>query len=241
MLNLKEERKYSRLRKLGQELHVPIPEHFIECEVTDKNGKVIQHLKQRSHSWVRNAYNLLLSQMACKNLDSGVGEYGAGFLSIKSTAAAITRGDRGAIIVRENEENFETGGIDGGYRSLAANDSFGILVGSNAGAWSFEDYVLLTPITEGTGPGQLNHVAMAVPIRSYGALTWTITWVRYFNNNTLLVTDVLVNEVGLVAYGFAAFSDAYWVTSRDVLGATVTVPGTGQLKVTYTIEMVFPA
>ncbi|GAI36690.1 unnamed protein product, partial [marine sediment metagenome] len=38
MLDLKEERKYKRLRKLGQELHIPIPEAFWTLEVFDKDG-----------------------------------------------------------------------------------------------------------------------------------------------------------------------------------------------------------
>ena len=59
-----DERKYRQLKKLGQELRIPIPEAFWELEVRDKDGKVIQRHKQRSHSWVRNAYNFLFSELA---------------------------------------------------------------------------------------------------------------------------------------------------------------------------------
>ncbi|GAJ13452.1 unnamed protein product, partial [marine sediment metagenome] len=66
MLDLKEERQYERLKKLGRELHIPIPEHFLTMEVFDKDGKLIQRHHQRSHSWVRNAYHLLFCQFARK-------------------------------------------------------------------------------------------------------------------------------------------------------------------------------
>lgn len=239
MVDLKEEQKYERLRKLGQELHIPIPEAFWELVVFDKEGKLVQRHRQRSHSWSRNAYNLLLSQMANKNLDDA-DVFGAGLLSIKNTAAAIKDGGFGAT-VNHSGTNFENVGT--GYRAAAAGVANGILVGSDNGAWTFEQYVLLDPITEGTGEGQLNAILMAVPTKSYngGAKTWTITWIRYFNNNTVLETDVLVKEVAIVTYGKVDNANHYFLMSRDVLGTTVTVPSTGQLKVTYTIQLTYPA
>jgi hypothetical protein len=79
---------------------------------------------------------------------------------------------------------------------------------------------------------------MAVPTKSYAALTWTITRYRYFNNNG--AGNVLVNEVALCTRG--RVSTLYnWIMSRDVLGAVVTIPPTGQLKVTYTIQLAYPA
>lgn len=238
MMNKTEEKKFQQLRKLGQELHVPIPEHFVELEVRDKDGKVIQTLKQRSHSWSRNAYNLLLAQMASKNLnDAGV--FGAGLLSIKETGGVIRDAANGADVSSAND--FES--APAGYRAAAGVITSGILVGSNNGAWTFEQFFLLTQITEGTGAGQLNHVATNVPTKSYnaGTLTWTITWIRYFNNNTAPPGDVLVNEVALVCYGKAGgLALSQFLMSRDVLGATVTIPATGQLKVTYTIQLTYP-
>ncbi len=228
-MNKTEEKKYEQLKKLGQELHIPIPEHFIECEVTDKNGKVIQTLKQRSHSWVRNAYNLLLSQMASKDLkDTGL--FGVGYLSIKDAYGAIKTGS--AKISTDGHES-----ITYGYRANAASISHGITVGSGTNAESFEDYVLQTPIAEGTGAGRLNHALMDVPSKSWSAPTFTITWIRYLNNNS--GGNVGVNEVGLGTSGKLSAS-AYFMTSRDKLASTVTVPDTGQLKVTYTIQLTYP-
>ena len=231
MNELKEEQKYKRLRELGQELHIPIPEHFITLEVFDKNGKLIQRHHQRSHSWVRNAYNLLFTQLAGKGM-TGDG-YGAGKLSIKETDTTVKDTDGTAITIGTAPDD-----VGVGYREAAGLIVNGILVGSGVNAEDFEDYVLQTPIAEGAGAGQLNHAQSEANAYSYGALVGTNTLIRYFNNNS--GGNVEVNEVCLAATGFAgAFID--YITSRDHLAATVTIPDTGQLKVTYTIQLTYPA
>jgi len=75
---------------------------------------------------------------------------------------------------------------------------------------------------------------------SYADTTLTNTLIRYFNNNS--GGNVSVNEVALVCkYFLYGAGLMIMLLSRDKLGATVTVPDTGQLKVTYTIELAYPA
>jgi hypothetical protein len=64
---------------------------------------------------------------------------------------------------------------------------------------------------------------------------------RYFNNNS--GADVSVNEVALALRGYQPGSSVpyNYMTARDKLIATVTVPNTGQLKVTYTVQLTYPA
>lgn len=238
MLDFKEEQDYTRLRKLGQELHLPIPEAFLTLEVFDRNGKLIQRHHQRSHSWVRNAYNLLLCNLAGKNLDDA-GVFGAGLLSIKDTAAAIQDGSRGAGAGAYNAD-WESSGK--AYRAAAASNIHGIQVGSGTNAEDFEDYVLQTLIAEGTGAGQLNYVLSEVPTAAYvaGTKTETITLIRYMNNNS--DGNVDINEASLVLQGFAgSLSTCRYMMSRDHLTSTVTVPDTGQLRVTYTVQLTYPS
>ncbi|MBA7527492.1 hypothetical protein ES705_19668 [subsurface metagenome] len=235
MVDLKEERKYEQLRKLGQELHVPIPEAFWTLEVIDKNGKLLQRHHQRSHSWVRNAYNLLLSQMAGKYLDDPT-TYGAGYLNIKWTMGTVVYGSGAAI------GSFEQPGS--AYRANAATHTHGIQVGTDVTAESFEDYVLTGLIAEGSGADQLNYILQEVPGKSYDgpSKVFTITQVRYMNNNS--GAAIGVNEVALTTYGIGPGTHTAqdkWVMARDKLGATVNVPDTGQLKVTYTIQLTYPA
>ena len=74
-----------------------------------------------------------------------------------------------------------------------------------------------------------------------GTLTLKNDIVRYFNNNS--GADVDVTEVAIVSHGYRPNSstDTYYMMARDLLTATVTVPDTGQLKVTYTIQLTYPA
>ncbi len=227
------EQKYKQLRKLGQELRVPISEAFIELEVFDKDGRLIQRHRQRSHSWTRNAYNALFSNLASVNVDDST--FGAGYLSGKDTGGAVVYGAWGAYIASATYE-----GTSYGFRAAAAEDTWGILVGSGENAESFEDYVLQTQITEGTGAGEITHIASEVADKSYADTTWTHSLVRYFNNNT--GANRLVNEVALVCkYTRFGGSNVLVLMSRDKLASTVTVPDTGQLKVTYTVELAYPA
>jgi len=231
MLDTEEEQKYERLRKLGQELHVPIPEAFLTVEVFDKNGKPIQKHHQRSHSWVRNAYNLLFCQLAGKD-GSDAEPFGGGRLNVKRTSGAIS----GAAYPVSISDGSTVDGTVQGYRAAGGLATRGILVGSGTDAESFEDYTLQTQIAEGAGAGQLNHAASEAHAISYADTTLTNTLIRYFNNNS--GGNVSVNEVALVFNGW--YEPLQILNARDKLGATVEVPDTGQLKVTYTIVLVYP-
>lgn len=235
MDNKKEEQKYEQLRELGQELHMMIPETFLELEVLDKDGRVIQKHKQRGHSWTRNAYNMLFSQLA--GVDGPDGLFGAGLLNIKDTTG-IVRWLTNPIGLKTADSMSTT---TSGYRAAAGEATRGILVGSGTNAESFEDYVLQTQIGEGAGAGQLNHAVSEAHALTYTPATKVFKneLARYFNNNSGGAIDV--NEVALVVYALARNTLYKWVMSRDKLASTVSVPDTGQLKVTYTIQLTYPA
>jgi len=233
MLDVKEEQKFKQLKKLGHELHIPTFEAFIEFEVFDKHGKLIQRHKQRSHSWVRNAYNVLFSTLACKN-GSDAAPFAGGRLNWKSTAGAIANPATPLYPANQSVDGVGTKG----FRATAGSASWGIQVGSGVNVEDFEDYVLQTPIAEGAGAGQLNYAAVEAFVITYVVLTLTNTIVRYLNNNSGGAIDV--NEVGII-FGQFIGTINHALFSRDHLGVTVTVPDTGQLKVTYTIELTYPA
>ena len=232
----REEARFEELRKLGQELHVPIAESFWELEVRDRDGKVVQRLKQHSHSWVRNAYNHMFSQLAGKNANNSA--FGPGYLSIKDTSGAV-RYTSGPI----GQSNADIDGTSYGYRGRAGDDSWGIQVGSGTNPESFEDYALQTRISNGVGSGQLSYIEQDPHRISYdpGMRVLSNTMVRYFNNNS--GADIDVNEVGLVMNQPQGGSIVYGkrLQARDKLASTVTVPDTGQLKVTYIIQLTYPA
>jgi hypothetical protein len=230
-----EESRYEQLRRLGQDLHIPIPEAFWELEVTDKSGKVVQLLKQRSHSWVRNAYNHMFSQLAGKNGNNST--FGPGSLSIKDTGGTIRYSSRPI-----GQSAWDIDGTGYGYRGPAGEDNWGIQVGSGANPESFEDYQLQTKIANGVGTGQLSYIEQDSHVIAYdpGTKVLSNTLVRYFNNNSGGAVDV--DEVALVLnqpQGTQVYGK--WMQARDKLTSTVTVPDTGQLKVTYTVQLTYPA
>lgn len=236
MLYIEEEQRYKRLKKLAQELHIPTPEAFLTLEVFDREGKLIQKHRQRSHSWTRNAYNMMFSQMAGK--DASDATFEAGKLSAKNSAGTIKNG---AFPMGQ----YHSGSVDGttyGFRAGAGIDIQGILVGSGVDAESFESYFLATQLDEGTGAGQISHVASEAHSIAWNGGTRVLKndLIRYFNNNSAPAGDRTVNEVALVGTIYVANSGNQIMVSRDKLASPVTVPNTGQLKVTYTIQLTYP-
>lgn len=234
---VEEEKLYEQMRRLGQRLHIPAPEAFWEFEVRDKNGQILQHFRQRSHSWVRNAYNMMFCYLAGKDLDNG--SFGAGYLSLKDTNGAVQYGN-GPVCLGQGVSVDST---SWGCRGPAGNDTYGILVGSGTNPEDFESHILHSKISNGTGAGQLTYVQSEAHAITWnpGTLTMKNELARFFNNNS--GADVSVNEVALVLRGYRPGSSVpyNYMTARDRLVSTVTVPDTGQLKVTYTVQLTYPA
>ena len=231
-----EEHKYEELKKLGTELHIPICEAFLKLEVLDKDGNLVQEHSQRGHSWVRNAYNLMFSGLAGK--DANDDTFGAGKLSIKETDGSVRHK---AVLLTITGIDTSADDIGLGYLAGGSEDNWGILVGSGTNAESFEDYALQAQIAEGTGAGQISHVASSTHSITYTAGTKVLKndLIRYFNNNS--GGSLSVNEVALVSKSFYYSQKDYYLWARDRLGATVTIADTGQLKVTYTIQITYPS
>ena len=237
MLDAKEEREAKRLREIACRLHIPMPEAFWTLEVFDKDGKLLQKHKQRSHSWTRNAYNTLFCQMASLNARDLT--FGAGKLSIKDTGGVIEGDPAKSCGIGGAIEDIEAIGGGYGWYAPAASVAKGIVLGTGTNAESFEDYVIQTLIPEGAGAGQMNYAAQEAPSVSYASLVFTNEVVRYINNNS--GGAIGVNEVALYVSGFVDGGGDEWCQVRDKLGATVTVPDTGQCKVTYTVELTYPS
>lgn len=227
------ESKYQKLRKLGQALKIPTLEAFLGMEVRDGHGRIIHQHKQRSHSWVRNAYNELMSIVGAINASDGV--FGGGYINFKDTAGTLRSPSNP---IPRWDVSVESAGQ--GYLGAAGADDLGIVVGSGLNAESFEDYALQTKILNGTTAGKMSYIASDPAVKSYNAGTkiYTVTYIRYFNNNS--GGDVSVNETGIIS-NIQPLNGYRCMLTRDKLGATIVVPNTGQLKVTYTIQLIYPA
>ena len=217
--------------ELARVLQIPILKAYVELEVRDKDGKVIERRKQVSRSWTRWAYNTAFCQLAC------VDGLTPDNLSMKDTTGAVKTGNCPAALEDDHscKASVETGWA---LAAAAGDDAMGIVVGTGTGAESFEDHALETKIADGTGAGQLSYVLSEDYTVSTEGTTKKAEQVRYFNNNS--GAAITVNEVGLyVRYG--SHGSFNFMTARDLVSPGVSVPDTGQLKVTYTIELAYPS
>jgi hypothetical protein len=176
--------------------------------------------------------------------------FGAGFLSLKLAAGTVRHSGQMALPVAVNPNSGSIMGIDGdtpfyyagGYNAPAAYDGAGILVGSSDTAETFEDCALAAQILHGNVSGKLMYNATNPHVTSYDAGNKTLSdsLSRFFNNNS--GGDITIKEVGIVS-GVVIYSNwaEVYLLSRDVLVTPVLVPDSGQLKVTYTNALVYPA
>lgn len=241
-----DESKFQRLRSLAAELKMILPESFVTVEVFSSAGERINYEHMRSRSWVRNAYNAMMSQLG--GCDCADATFGAGLLSIKDTGGTIRFGARPAGMGRGTDVNGYWSTLESttlaGYRGASASNTYGIVLGTGVTAESFEDYSLAAIIANGTGSGQMSYVASETPIKEYDAIgkVYSVTHGRFFNNNS--AGAIVVGECGLYAREQSPSSSASYIAvlrTRDVLPTPISVPSAGQVKVTYTFALTYPS
>jgi hypothetical protein len=216
--------KFADLKKLSAELYVPVPEVFVRrkienpgCETVIKDG--------RSHTWVRNYYNLIFTH--CSGIkDYTSATYGAGDLNFKAGNGTVY-GSSGAM--RQTLPSIV---------ATTSTDTAGILIGTSNSAYSFEDAALGAKIANGNDSGKMSYQAQAyqTPVYTSGTKEWAQTIIRVFNNNS--GGNIGVNELAYTWF-FSAISREV-LLSRDVLSTTDTINNGGQYTVTYTVKMTFP-
>jgi len=185
----------------------------IEIIVQDKHGKTIKHLKKPMDSFVRNFMNYI--HFADPGYWTCFDRNGTGV-----TFQSVSSGDNYLhsvyILASEGE------------------DEYGILVGSSDVAFDPTQYDLDSPITHGTGAGQLEYGAMSVVDVGDEYKTWQ----RAFDNSS--GADVVVKEIGIAVkanrYEGGSVVAYYILLARDVITST-TVPNGGRLIVKYTFRI----
>ena len=244
---IESESEYQELVKLGKELGIPVPQGFLEIEVTLPDKQVLTSIRKRCHSWVRNGYNLAFCQAAGK--DASDSTFGAGKLSLKNTAGTLIYG-AGPIIIGTGSGNAGSFGansieaIGSGYRGATFTDTLGIVVGTTGGD-NFEAIALANRVVGGNGVGQLSYIQSLIHSPSYnaGTKTFTDTLSRFFNNNSGGVISIA--EVGIYGLGGPktgpSTSWPIYMVCRDVISPAVDVPDTAQLRINYITSLVYPS
>jgi hypothetical protein len=232
-------------KKSAQSLHLPYLEAYLEVEMT-REGRRLLHKRQRSKSFVRNAYNILFSQAAAAEADDTV--FGPGYINAKDITGAIAKKDTPISWIPDDVSSLGNGFLGGDGVT-----SHGIVLGLGTSAESLEDYYLSGQlIPNGNGVGQLNYNPTEALIKSWSAETRTLSnsIKRYFNNNSGGSINgwgeiILIGKVNF-AYAYASltgwYKDTYYVVfSRDLIAPPVNIPDKAQVKVVYTISLVYPS
>ncbi len=230
---LESEHKFQRIADLGRKLRVPVCEAYLTLKVTDRTGKIVLHTKQRSHSWTRNAFQMLATVLAAARNETA---YADGSLAPRKTDGTVVNsvflfstGSQGNSFAGSSET------LGKGYRGNLGDPATGISIGIGLAGEFFDDYSMSSPCAEGT-----NYMGGEALIRAWdgGTRTLSVTHKRFANNNTQ--DTISVTEIGLIAYGVKGTTFPA-LMSRDVLGSPVDVPASGQILVTYTISLVYPS
>lgn len=228
IIQLTDERdaKFERLKKLGVELKVPIAETHYQILLENPGEEAILY-KSRAHTWVRNYYNA----MAMENFnlsgpipDAGVG-YGAGSLRPRSGGGTITANATSSIMLFQNTSTYY--------------DIQGILIGTGDTAYAFDQYALAARIEHGTGSGQISHNTMVRVDPTYDSddKKWTQIVSRIFNNNS--GGAITIKEIAIMGSPGGTYNSGY-IICRDVITPAEVQDG-GQVTVTYSISLTFPA
>jgi hypothetical protein len=232
-------------RKTAHNLHLPYIEAHLEVELT-RDGKKLLHQCQRSKSFVRNAYNILFSQAAAAEADDTT--FGPGLINAKDISGAIAKRDTPISWIPH-----DVSALGNGFRGNEGISNHGIVLGLGIGAESLEDYYLSGAlIANGNGAGQINYNPTEALIKVWSAGTRTLSnsIKRYFNNNSGDQINgwgeiILIGKINF-AYSYGQltgwWNDTYSVVfSRDLLPAPVNIPDKAQVKVIYTISLVYPS
>jgi len=187
-----------------KELHLPKPVmvgFYLELGVWDRNNKMISQIRTRTRSPVKQFLQILLGQFMAGN-----------------------------ITVTDTVGTGRTAGETSVMRILSAvnDDTYGIVIGTDATAVDITDYQLVAQIAHGAGAGQMIYqgseidldVTVADPDCTFD------TWRNYNNNSGASIT---VKETGI--YCLAA--TFFFGIVRDV-PAEVVVPDGGGCYVKYT-------
>jgi hypothetical protein len=194
-----------------------LPKAYWEIEVRDKNGKLLECKRIKSHSWLRAFIGWL---RMCGSVSATT------ITDITNTARTIpfTGNSTASVFVM-------------GYNAGVGVDAQGIVVGSGDTPNSINTYALASKIAHGSGSGQLAYGATVfedVSNPSGGDLQFRVT--RTFTNNS--GASVTVKEIGI--YGTVADSGGttrYFCIVRDVLYSPSSIPDGATMTVRYIIKI----
>lgn len=228
------EKRWDEFTKMGQALKIPTPAAFWGVESFGPDGAKVQEVGQRCESYVRNAYNVFFSMMCgIASLTSSNGQ--------NITPKVLTGTNKDSLSTTMCHHIYNYGSYTNALLGGAGIADKGIVCGTAATAENFESYDLGARVLNGNAAGQMTYSAQETPVPVYDGASkkWTVTLVRYINNNS--GGTIIINEIGLIWTIESSSSLAENVLmARDLLASPISVLNGGQLKITYTLEFTFP-
>jgi hypothetical protein len=197
-----------------------IPKAYWEIEIRDKNGKLLERKRFKSHSWLRQFIDWL--RMCAYQLKTTATVNTMTINDVTNTARTVP-----------NTSTQYAGAFVMGYNAPANTSDYGLVVGSGDAPNSISTYALASQIIHGSGSGQLIYGATtveAVANPSGGDLQFRV--IRPFTNNS--GASVTVKEVGI--YGNLRDSggaDRSFAIARDVLPSPSSVPDGATMTLRY--------
>lgn len=230
---------YRRLQKLAREMNIPIPLMKVTLVATDADGKETGRYHGWSRTYVRNSYNMLFGFWGSPpNTTNNPVAYVDGNLGLKyvgGTLAGITDWFTSGASARPVSANM--GGAVAGVSTL------GIVIGTGVIPESFNSFQLATQIAHGVIAGTMSYAQQATTVATWvGGTTrqFTSQMSRVFNNNSgssIVVSETAIYDNLTISGG----SGNVCMRCRDLLASPVTVVNAGQLTVTYTVVVTWPA
>jgi len=202
-----------------------MPELHIKTVLRDKEGNILDEKYQVGHSWT---YNAWVAAFAMITDAPGYADLTGQTLPLGGLYGNSNIGLLLAVTTSPFTRNHATIFAANGFYNNAANNTFGIQVGTSNEPFHINDFALWGLIAHGSSAGQFTYNAQVAPVVSYAANKYTITHTRLFNNNS--GGSITVKEVGMAFYGNANLYN-YPLMTRDVLDTPVAVPTGAQLTI----------
>ena len=173
-----------------------------------EGGKYVEEWSGPAHSWVQAIAASLVTELS----------------NTVQTALGVDTGNTART--RGNGRAFQCA-------AAAADITKGIVAGTGTTAVAITDYVLVTPIAEGIGAGQLNYQAMVFAALGVSGNNRLITMTRSLQNNS--GGNITLGEVALYGKTFDTTAYRTFCFARDLLTLTINA---GQAKtITYTATL----
>ena len=176
-------------------------------EIKDKDGKVIQRISGPAHSYVRQFYEMMSVQAQ------------------QAALAGVT--DTGGVVrtILAHANSFFC-------LAPATFTDYGIRIGKGSTPVTISDYCLESPLEEGVGVDQVNHLATTrVPPAVLGT-TCSFDILRAMVNNSAAIISA-IREIGIY---MRAYTSYYLLGVRDIV-PSLSIPIGGTMSVKYTFSV----